>query len=231
MKTEAVIVAAGSSRRAGCDKLTYEIGGKMILEYSLDAFQSSPFIDRIILVGSSRNLGYFRRHFTRRFSKLKTVAKGGRWRGESVLQGLKQLDKDTQAVLIHDGARPFISLSLIEKIFAALKRYKAVIPVLRLRDTLKLCQGGRVLKTLDERRRLFLAHTPQAFRREIIEEAYRGRIKWPLVYDDAFLVERKKLAAVKIIESSMFDFKITFAEDLVLAKAIVKGYVKGRARF
>jgi 2-C-methyl-D-erythritol 4-phosphate cytidylyltransferase len=122
-------------------------------------------------------------------------------------------------VLIHDGARPFTCRKVILKVIESLKKYPAVICGVKPKDTVKLIEGGYTQKTLN-RNELFLVQTPQGFRKDLIFDAY-NKLKVKNIFDDAQVLEMigKK---VRVVSSEAFNFKITYPEDVELAKAIIK---------
>ena len=146
---------------------------------------------------------------------------GGRERFDSVANGLAKLSPDVKFVAIHDAVRPCVSPDQIEMVFAAAKEYGAAIVAARLTDTLKRVEGQFIRET-PSREGLWLAQTPQVFRREVIEAAYarRGSVN-DSITDDAQLVEAMGLK-VAIVEGSSTNVKITTKDDLALAAAILK---------
>ncbi|MBA7666950.1 2-C-methyl-D-erythritol 4-phosphate cytidylyltransferase [subsurface metagenome] len=156
------------------------------------------------------------------YKKVKTVVEGGKERRDSVLQGLRVLERGTDTVLVHDGVRPIISQELIKKVIEATQRWEAVVPGLPLRETIK--QVGRdnlVSGTLD-RKSIYLIQTPQGFKRNLICRAYAQVKKrgWKTV-DDATLVE-KLGAKVKMIPGEETNIKITSPQDLVLSELFLE---------
>jgi len=222
VRVEVIIAAGGTGRRfgKGQPKQFYLLKGKPILSWTIGRFEDCPLVDRIILA-VPRGMGkYTRQHVLSPFGyeKVKIVVEGGKERRDSVLEGLRVLERDTDTVLVHDGVRPIISEELIRKVIQATQRWEAVVPGLLVRETIK--QVGRdnlVSGTLD-RKSIYLIQTPQGFKKDLICRAYaQVRKRGGVASDDATLVE-KLGAKVKMIPGEETNIKITSPRDLVLAE-------------
>ena len=224
-KVGVVIVSAGKGKRLiKGDKATLRLSDKPLFCKALSTFKSIKGVEEIVLVLRKENFPLAKRHIK---SKNIILAEGGAKRADSVSKGLSALSKDIEYVLIHDAARPFVTKKIILNMLKELKKYPAVICGLRCPDTLKLVRKSLVEKTLS-REDVYLIQTPQGFRRKIIVSAYqrfRGknlvRSKTGLT-DDAQMLEiiGKK---VKVIPGELSNFKITYPQDLKLAKIICHG--------
>jgi 2-C-methyl-D-erythritol 4-phosphate cytidylyltransferase len=216
----AIILAAGSSNRIGSDKAFIEIGGKPLIAWSVDVCQNSVSISDIVLVFNDNNINAGKRLCSaKNWTKVSDICLGGKRRQDSVKKGLGKIH-NSEWVLIHDGARPFITDDLIVKGVSAAMETGAAIAAVPVKDTIK--QAGRDLKvekTLN-RDSLWAVQTPQIYRFDIITEAYR-LIKED-VTDDATMVE-KLGCNVKIYMGSYSNIKVTTNEDLVIAKMIASG--------
>ena len=226
MRTAAVITAAGAGIRMGGDqaKQFMELGGRPLLAVTVERFELSPDIDGIVLVVPPDKVDYCRGEIVERYdlAKVKKVVAGGKRRQDSVRLGLEATEGHFPLVLIHDGVRPLVPPDLISRIVRAANQYRAVIPALAARETIKEAdEAGLVVKTHD-RRTLWLVQTPQAFRYEDILEAHRRALEenWEEITDDALLMERKGVP-VKIIEGSEENVKITTPQDLELARFLL----------
>lgn len=222
MKVGVVIVLAGKGKRlVKGDKATLSLDRKPLFCKVLTTFKGIKGVKEIVLVLRKSNFS-----LAKKFTKGEnvTLVEGGAERADSVFKGLLSLSKDIDYVLIHDGARPFVTKKIILGILKELKEHPAVICGLKCPDTLKLVKKGVVKKTLS-REDVYLTQTPQGFKRKIIVEAYREfrkrRFTPPKVglTDDAQMLEviGKK---VKVISGDSLNFKITYPEDLKLAKII-----------
>jgi 2-C-methyl-D-erythritol 4-phosphate cytidylyltransferase len=136
-----------------------------------------------------------------------------------VLNGLNKIKSNLRYVLIHDCARPFVKKQTVLKVIKGLKEYPAVIPGVRTKDTLKQIEGDLVKKTL-KRDDIFSIQTPQGFRKDLIKAAYKKHKRLQMT-DSAQLFE-KTGHAVKVVEGDLFNFKLTYREDIYLAKAVEK---------
>ena len=210
-----VIVCAGAGRRLGYkDKATLKLEDRPLFCKSIKAFEKIKQIKQIVLVLQKKNF-FLARKYTK--GKKVSLALGGKERKDSVYNGLSALDKDIEVVLIHDGARPFVSKKVVTRMLSELKSHDAVICGIRAPDTVKLLKGSFVKKTL-KREDIFLAQTPQGFRKDLLLSAYRKFGRRNLTDDSQFIELAGK--KVKVIEGDSSNFKITYLKDLKLAKAI-----------
>jgi 2-C-methyl-D-erythritol 4-phosphate cytidylyltransferase len=223
-KVCAIIVAAGESRRMnGTDKLMALLAGKPVLVWSIEAFQKSPRISRIILVNSQKNLEQVEcMRIENAWTKVAEVCTGGQRRQDSVAAGLK-LVGDCDWVIIHDGARPLITQDLIEKGLEAARETGAAIAAVPVIDTIKLAGSDMIVIETPPRSNLWAVQTPQVFRFALIKEAY-GQSKGDFT-DDAALVEQTG-SKVKLFQGSYDNIKITAHQDLALAELLIKEYDK-----
>lgn len=212
MKYSAVIVAAGVGQRMklGFNKAYAKLStGKTIIETTVEVFLQDPDCKQIVLVTDMEDP--YSKQLAAQYGRL-VVARGGATRQESVYSGLKGTLCDY--VLIHDGARPYVSLELIERIKMALETEKAALLAISSKDTVKRVKDGYVLETYP-RSELMLAQTPQGFETDLILECYKkAKKEGYLATDDASLVEYYSDVPVKIVEGSPSNFKITTPDDL-----------------
>lgn len=219
-----LIAAAGRGSRMNMDvnKQYIEIGGKPILARTVQAFEDCSRVDEIVIVVNPSDIIYCKQEIVDAygFRKVKTIVAGGDSRQQSVYNGLRQVNEACGIVLIHDGARPFISEeSIISSIDAAVEFGGAIVAV-PVKDTIKSAgRDGFIEKTFD-RSILWSIQTPQTFRYELILEAYRNADEVGFeATDDAMLAERMG-HSLKLVPGSYYNIKITTSEDLVLAEAI-----------
>lgn len=219
MKYGAVIVAAGRGGRFGGDlpKAFVLLAGKPLYRYSLEIFKAHPGISEIILVIPP---DYEMIQKQRLPFGLKVVI-GGAARQDSVLNGVNALSADIDAVLVHDAARPFLTSEIIDRLLAALERGKEGIAAVPVTDTIKQGEGTKVVKTVN-RRNLWRAQTPQAFRVETLQKALRCSEEGGWVgTDEASLVERCG-GEVELIQGDSLNIKITTPQDLLFAESVLK---------
>jgi len=222
MKIAAIIVCAGKSKRFKKDKLLIEIKNKPLFYYTFKAFYQIKLISQIILVLNKEKINLAKKLISP-FSKNRNIkiVEGGKKRKDSVYNGLISLDRNITHVLIHDGARPFVSKNLILNIIKNLKKYQAVICGIKSKDTVKIVKNGFVKKTL-KRDNVYLIQTPEGFKKNLILEAYK-RFKEKEVFDDAQFLEFSK-KEIKVIDGDILNVKITYPVDSIFIDAI-KMYV------
>jgi 2-C-methyl-D-erythritol 4-phosphate cytidylyltransferase len=220
MKVGAVIVCAGQGKRFGrrADKAIFSLGGKPLFYHSVSVFSAIDEIEQIVLVLRKEHFA-LAHQLTLCLGSRICLVKGGKERNDSVCRGLDALDKNITHVLIHDGARPFVSRVLVKRLIKELKKFPAVICGLACRDTVKEVRGGFITKTLD-REKIFLAQTPQGFKLKLIKKAFCS-LRGKRVFDDAQILELTK-KRVKIIEGESRNFKVTYPQDIVLAQALIE---------
>ena len=215
----AVIVGAGSSQRLGADKLFLPLAGKPLLAWSVDVCQNCELLSQIVIVLNESNLDSGRNLVAERgWSKVVGVCLGGERRQDSVRQGLKEL-KRCDWVVIHDGARPFLTLDLIRDGLEAARGTGATTAAVPVKDTIKVGDDNEMVRETLHRQRLWAVQTPQVFRFDIITRAH-GQVT-DEVTDDATLAERLGYE-VKLYMGSYHNIKITTPDDLALAEIVVK---------
>ena len=198
----AVIVAAGSGARFGRAKHDVTLGGTPLWQRCVETMAEAG-IDDVIVVGN-----------------VPGGIPGGLRRQDSVLAGLEAFDTAPEWVLIHDAARPLLSVSLVRSILSATREgVDGVIPVLAVTDTIKRIDDDRVITTID-RDDLVAVQTPQAFRFEALIAAHRSAPELD-VTDDAALVERAG-GTVVVIEGERSNMKVTYPGDLAIAESILE---------
>lgn len=226
MRVVALIPAAGQGKRMGTGrpKAFISLGALPILAHTLQKFEACPQVDEVIpLVPPGEGVAWTQEIVSRGgLKKISQIVPGGAERQESVYVGLKAVREKPEAVIIHDGVRPFISPDLIHRALSEVRRFQAVAVALPASETIKqVARENMVLRTLD-RRQLWMVQTPQSFDYKLILRAHEEARRDGFVgTDDASLVERLEIP-VRIIEGSRFNFKITSPEDLLFAEALLK---------
>lgn len=223
----AIIPAAGIGVRMHADraKQMLELGGVPVLVHTLMRFQHCDAIDQIILVLqpnlTTEALAMISRH---NLTKVSRVVAGGAERQDSVWRGLQVVKEDTAGIIaVHDAVRPFVKPEEIRSVIERAETTGAALLALAATDTIKQVKSGRVQRTLD-RRRIYYAQTPQAFRYSIIREAFeRAYADGFMGTDESQLVERVG-HRVSIVEGSGINIKITRPFDLRFAEAIQKEF-------
>jgi len=219
LKVGAIIAAAGSSRRmGGVDKIFAPLGGKPLLAWSGDTCQRCDLIQQVVITLSNSSLEQGRKLMKERGWSKASICLGGAQRQDSVREGL-HLMKDCDWVLIHDGARPFLTVDLIRRGLEAARETGAAIAAVPVKDTIKLADDTGLVAETPQRDRLWTAQTPQIFKFDIITEAYNKLTTE--VTDDAAAVERLG-CKVKLYMGAYNNIKVATPEDLALAEAIVQ---------
>ncbi|GAC1389295.1 MAG: 2-C-methyl-D-erythritol 4-phosphate cytidylyltransferase [Ktedonobacteraceae bacterium] len=221
-----VIVAAGSSRRMlGRDKLWTPLVGRITLARTLDVFQASPLIETIVLVTSTERLtDTITLCEKEHWHKMAAIVPGGRRRQDSVAIGLDTLASKTsscQWVIIHDAARPFVTVTMLQEGLLSAQAHQASVAAVPVKDTIKQVRDNIIHATLD-RSQLWMIQTPQIFSFPLIHHAHHDPIAQEDVTDDAALLERLGYP-VAIFQGSYANIKITTQEDLLMAEALLQG--------
>ncbi len=220
-----VIVAAGSGKRMnmGINKQFIKLEGKEIITYTIEKFYNDKNIDDIVVVVKEDEIEYFRENIIKKYN-LENVklSVGGKERQDSVYNGLKLLDKKCNIVLVHDGARPFVSSATIENSIKETIENKAVVVGVPVKDTIKVINDNNEIVDTPNRSTLWAVQTPQTFDYEVLVKSYEDAFDNDFYgTDDAMLVERMGYK-VKMLEGSYNNIKITTIEDLDIAKQILK---------
>ena len=219
-KMAALIVAAGASHRMkGINKLFAPLGDKPLLAWCVETCQRCSLIGQIILVLNRKDLARGRELGERRCWPKVTICPGGPRRQDSVREGLKQL-ADCDLVMIHDGARPFLTLALIENGFLLAGRTGAAVAAVPVKDTIKLVGDDRLIGTTLQRDRLWAAQTPQIFSLDVITRAYESLAAE--VTDDGAAVELLG-SEVHLYMGDHSNIKVTCPGDMSLARIIAEG--------
>lgn len=221
-KVTGILLAAGNSIRygKGKNKNFEKIHGKYVLSYSFEIFLNSPVIDDIVLVIREEDQKFVH-SFLKKYSLSKPVLVvfGGKSRMESVTHALEKSTSDV--VVIHDGARPNITSSMIEKCVSFLSNYKGVIVGVKSKDTIKIVNElGEIISTTN-RELTYLAQTPQCFERKLLLELHKKYIDSQDITDDAMILESEGYK-VKMIEGDYKNIKLTTIDDYMLLCSTLK---------
>jgi 2-C-methyl-D-erythritol 4-phosphate cytidylyltransferase len=219
----AIVVAAGSSRRMGFNKLFTEIGGAPVIAHTIRAFEEAGSVSEIIVVACEDRHGEIRRIARdQSFKKVRSIITGGEDRQDSVRAGVMNLSTDAKYVAVHDAARPLITSEQIERVFEQCCIRGAAVLAEPINDTLKRADSDLIVTGPVDRHRLYAMQTPQIFERGLIEDAYRAIYAENIsVTDEVSAVERLG-RKVTLVLNDDFNFKITYPRDLPLAEFILK---------
>lgn len=224
-RTSAIVVAAGSGTRLGSPlaKAWVPLGGQPLLWHALTLLHALDEVDEVVVVLRDEDIVQYMSEIAERydFPKVAAVVPGGARRQDSVRCGLEAVYSRTERVLVHDAARPLADAALVRRTLAALTGEVAgVVPALPVVDTLKRVEGARVLGTAD-RSALVRVQTPQAFTYAALFDAHmRARDSETEATDDAALLEALSVPVAHVAGDAA-NLKVTYAEDLVLAEALL----------
>ena len=219
----AIVLAGGRGKRMNYHKSKQfiEIKGKPVLVYTLEKFIYNKSIDEVILVLPEDEVDYCKKEVLQRYSlKVDRIVIGGKDRQDSVFNALEAMEK-ADIVLIHDGARPFISEKIIEEGIKYANIYGAAAPGVTPKDTIKVKNEDNISVDTPDRNMLVAVQTPQCFKYDEIYQCHR-KIKEEnaIVTDDTSVVERYG-HKVYLYEGDYTNIKITTPEDLILAERLI----------
>ncbi|WP_404460198.1 2-C-methyl-D-erythritol 4-phosphate cytidylyltransferase [Sutcliffiella horikoshii] len=224
MNYQVIVLAAGQGKRmkAGKNKQFIELEGKPVIIHTLSVFEADPWCSEIKLVINEKEKDIFKELLHQYpVQKIKEMVIGGEERQDSVYNGLTSF-QSAEIVLVHDGARPFISQEVIHHLVEKASKEGAAIVGVPVKDTIKRVSKAGVVEETVERSSLWSIQTPQAFRYSILKEAHeKAKTENYLGTDEASLVERIQVP-VHIVEGEYENFKLTTPEDLILAKAFLQ---------
>ncbi len=217
----AVIVAAGSARRMeGVDKIMLDFGGEPLIMRTVKEFARCDAIREIVIVTRADLVNELMR-LCAGIPKVTAIVTGGDTRQKSVEQGIAALSKKAKLVAVQDGARPFVTWQLIDRVVRAAGTYGAAVPGIPVKDTIKEV-GGALIKDTPERRNLRAIQTPQAFDIDLLKGALKKAAEDGVeITDDASAVEHMGMS-VKLVEGDERNFKITTPMDLKLAYLLLE---------
>ena len=210
----AIILAGGSGTRfkSKIPKQYFKIGNKSIINYTIDAFEKSSLIDKIIIVVDKKYINDISKKNPKHI-----VVSGGKSRFESSYNGILACPKNSKKVLIHDAARPFISQEIITSCIEALNNYEAVVTSIQTTDTVIRVKNMEILQ-VEDRNQIFLNQTPQGFKYKTILDAHKNRTG--SVTDDISLLDLNETKC-KVIKGSKKNIKITTNDDIQFAMHIL----------
>lgn len=219
----AIILAGGKGKRMGAkvSKQYIEVKGKPILYYTLERFAACKDIDKIVLVLPKDEIEYCTKEIIDKYSlKVDIIVEGGDERQDSVFNALEKLDDDG-IVLIHDGARPFVSERIIKDGIKYAKLYGAAAPGVTPKDTIKIKDKNSFSLSTPDRNELVAIQTPQVFKLDVIKECHRKIREDKLTVTDDTMVVESYNNKVYLFEGEYTNIKITTPEDLIIAEKLV----------
>lgn len=233
MKTTAVIVAGGNSKRFGGEtpKQYLSLCGMPLLSRTIEKFEKCSSVDDIVIVAAEEYMAMIADEIVDPFGfhKVSKIVPGGESRSRSVFNGLEAVNNKQGLVAIHDAARPLVSSDDIDRVVKTAVQFKAAILAVPVSDTVKKGNDDMIESTID-RKSLWNAQTPQVFEFDLIYNAYREVIENGTIdsfTDDASLLENRNIN-IKLVEPSSYNFKITTSEDFSLAELLLERDNNGR---
>ena len=231
IRASAVITAAGQGKRfgEGIPKQFMPLQGKPVLLHSVETFSKSDLIGEIVIVVPENWVDSVKIDILEKFgvTKVKNVIPGGPERQDSVRNGFYSLSEKPDIVVVHDGVRPFITLELLEEVIREASDCGGALTALPSSDTIKKSSPDLFVENTVPRESLWFAQTPQAFRYEVLKNAFiRASEDGFTGTDEALLVERTGVK-VKIVRGSPYNIKITTPEDFKLGELILKEGIGG----
>jgi 2-C-methyl-D-erythritol 4-phosphate cytidylyltransferase len=219
MACAAIIVASGSSRRMGFDKLAAELHGKPVLVHTVAAFMRAEGISRVVVVCPPER---FELLANEDFLKPLERVDGGEHRHQSVANGLAVLDAEDMLVAVHDGARPLVRPEAIDQCIEAARKYGAATLAHAVTDTLKKADAEGFSRSPVDRTNLWAMETPQVFRTSLLRRAYAGILERQTIATDEVSVVEAMGISTKLIVSDFPNPKITVPADIALATALMR---------
>lgn len=224
----AIVLAAGQGKRmqSNVQKQYMLLEGHPVLYYALRAFEESP-VDEVVLVVAQGEVSYCIEEIVEKyhFTKVRHVIEGGKERYDSVYAGLCAL-QNADYVLIHDGARPFVTSAIIRDAMDGAKNTGACVVGMPVKDTIKVIDANRTVVDTPKRDALWQVQTPQAFSYPLVREAYdllqQADTTGLSVTDDAMVVETFTSHTIQLIPGSYTNMKITTPEDMAVGAAILR---------
>lgn len=211
MNYSVVVLCAGKGTRSGLNynKMLYSFKDKTVYEMTMELFLNDKRCKQIIVVTKKEEVSELKKLIVS--DKIEYIF-GGKERQDSVYNGLQVVNQDY--VLIHDGARPYLKIENVNDLLKCLESNDACLLTVPVKDTIKICQDGKVVETLP-RSMLMQAQTPQAFKTSLIKECYQlGKDSGFLATDDTSLVEKFKNIEIRTVMGSYDNIKITTPDDL-----------------
>ena len=224
-----IIPAAGVGKRMKHhrNKLFIELQGQSILERTLNIFETHPLCDEIIIAVNKQDIHDIEQ-LRAQYTKIKPLVEGGVERQHSIYHALKHIENDI--VMVHDAARPFVMHEQINMLYQSVVEGQHAVLGVRAKDTIKIVDEHKIIKSTLDRNSIYHIQTPQAFTKKVLTKAYDDAFsKGILGTDDASLVEQSGIA-VAIVEGTDTNIKITTPIDIQLGELILQNMVKRNER-
>jgi len=222
MKTVSIIPAGGKGARSGAaaPKQYLKFLGKEVIVYTLEVFQRNKHVDEIIIATESNYFGLLEKLKSEyKLTKISKIVEGGEERQDSVYNALKSLDaKDDDLVAVHDAARPLLPQQILTNSIESAKQKGNALVCIKAKDT--LIKGNQVVESYLDRDEVYYVQTPQIFPYPILMEAMKKAYENNFIGTDESVLVRRIGEKVNIVDGSVFNFKITTAEDIEMFKRV-----------
>lgn len=233
----AIVLAAGVGSRMKSEKAKQflEVAGHEVLYYSLRTFNEHPEVDAIVLVTKEEFIEHCQKELVDRYhlAKVVHICEGGKERYDSVYRGLSatmegQGSVEADIVLIHDGARPFVTADMISVSIACARENGACTVGVPAKDTIKIVDAEHYGVDTPERQFVYQIQTPQTFRTSLLRRAYETMYEAKRngdthnITDDTMLVEQYAGVRCKVVDGTYENIKITTPEDMMIAEILVQ---------
>jgi 2-C-methyl-D-erythritol 4-phosphate cytidylyltransferase len=216
MKTVAIIPAGGKGARSGADapKQYLKFSGKELIVYTLEVFQQNKHVDEIIIATESNYFGLLKKLKSEyNLTKISNIVEGGEERRDSVYNALKSLDaKDDDLIAVHDAARPLLPHEVLTNAIETAKQKGNALVCIKAKDT--LIKGIQVVESYLDRDEVYYVQTPQIFSYHVLVKAMKQAYENNFIGTDESMLVRRIGEKINIVDGSVFNFKITTAEDI-----------------
>jgi len=222
MKTVAIIPAGGKGARSGtaAPKQYIKFLEKELIVYTLEVFQRNKYVDEIIIATESDYFGLLEKLKSEyNLTKINKIVEGGEERQDSVYNALKSLDaNDDDLVAVHDAARPLLPQNVLTNAVETAKQKGNALVCIKAKDT--LIKGNQVVESYLDRDEAYYVQTPQIFPYPILMKAMKKAYENNIIGTDESVLVRRIGEKVNIVDGSVFNFKITTAEDIEMFKRV-----------
>ncbi len=219
-----IVAAGGSGSRMGAEKnkLLLELDGAPVIAYTLQKIEKNETVSEIIISAREEDIIEIS-NIAKEFgiTKLKSIVKGGNTRAESVLSALGELSDECKFVMVHDGARPFVTSEILTETVNAAKKHGAAACGVKPKCTLKAIDEGFVAGTHDREKTVEI-QTPQVFSKELFKKMYSVEKEILEKSTDDCILAEKCGADIYVVEGSYKNIKITTPEDMEIAEIFLR---------
>lgn len=224
MKTVAIIPAGGKGARSGAaaPKQYLKFFGKELIVYTLEVFQQNKYIDEIIIAAESNFLELLEKLKNEyKLTKINKIVEGGEERQDSVYNALKSFDaKDNDLIVVHDAARSLLPQEVLTNAIETAKQKGNALVCIKAKDT--LIKGNRVVESYLDRDEIYYVQTPQIFPHHVLMKAMKNAYENNFIGTDESMLVRQIGEKVNIVEGSVYNFKVTTADDIEMFERVVK---------